>query len=294
MPPVNVAAALADSRNRFVLQYAPDDRARSVFYCVVRAGHGQPRAGDVIERDTYPGHEIVLCLSGTAEVRLAGRNHRVGPGQAIWVNCHHPHRYHADAQEPWEYLWIRFEGPHLDHIWEMLLEAGGPVVGGCDDKAKVEIYQRIFALLREQPPAVDPLIHAEVARLIALMLHGLHSTGRPPQDLANVPDHLRPALERMRLFHHLPLRVTELAELAGVSESHFIRSFRKATGTSPIDWLRRERITQAKRRLVETGDPIKQIARQVGYSDQFYFSRDFKQFTGRTPTEYREGERRRA
>ncbi|HSH93678.1 MAG TPA: helix-turn-helix transcriptional regulator, partial [Roseimicrobium sp.] len=64
-----------------------------------------------------------------------------------------------------------------------------------------------------------------------------------------------------------------------------------AIGTSPIDWLRRERINQAKRRLIESDDPIKEIARQVGYADQFFFSKDFKHVTGFTPTEFRQRER---
>ena len=53
----------------------------------------------------------------------------------------------------------------------------------------------------------------------------------------------------------------------------------------------RERMSQTKRRLVEGEDSIKQIAEQVGYSDQFHFSRDFKRSTGIPPTEYRRRER---
>ena len=75
-----------------------------------------------------------------------------------------------------------------------------------------------------------------------------------------------------------------------MSASHFSRVFKAALGTSPIGWLRRERISQAKRRLAETGDDIKQIAEQVGYGDRFYFSKDFKQLAGLTPREFRRRE----
>ena len=94
----------------------------------------------------------------------------------------------------------------------------------------------------------------------------------------------------MRLYYHKPTRVADLADLAGMSESHFSRMFKAAMGTSPIDWLRRERINQAKRRLVESEDAIKEVAQQVGYSDQFFFSKDFKKMTSLTPTQFRQTE----
>jgi AraC family transcriptional regulator, arabinose operon regulatory protein len=274
-----------DQRNHFVLQHAPAENSRAAFWSVVRAGHGKPVTGDAFGRDTYPGHEILLCLQGRSLVRTEGVQWEVHPGEAIWVNCYHPHRYSADRQDPWEYYWLRAEGPGLDVSWRTLLEAGGPVVRGCDGREKRGVFERVFTLLRERPPALDALLHAELARLVALLLHALHTTGRPPAQQA--PDGIRPALERMRLYFHLPLRLSELAALCGLSVPAFTRAFRVALGTSPIDWLRRERITQAKRRLLDSEDTIKEIARQCGYGDQFYFSRDFNRMADCTPTEFR-------
>jgi len=84
--------------------------------------------------------------------------------------------------------------------------------------------------------------------------------------------------------------VEQMASLAGLSVPHFFRCFQKATGTTPIRFLRQERISQAKRRLLESRDSIKEIAEQVGYSDPFYFSRDFKQHTGTSPAQFRKRE----
>src|SRR5258708_32555350 len=82
-------------------------------------------------------------------------------------------------------------------------------------------------------------------------------------------------------------RVKGLPRLRGLSEPDFDRRFRQVTGSSPIDWLRRERINHARRRLLQSNDPIKQVAEQVGYNDAFFFSRDFKRYTGLAPSEYR-------
>jgi AraC-like DNA-binding protein len=77
----------------------------------------------------------------------------------------------------------------------------------------------------------------------------------------------------MKPFYFQKHRVAGLAALCGMSESHFTRLFRAAFGTTPIDWLRRERISQAKRRLAETRDAIKEIATQVGYGDHYFSAR---------------------
>ena len=72
-----------------------------------------------------------------------------------------------------------------------------------------------------------------------------------------------------------------------MSERHFFRRFKEATGFSPINWLRRERISFRSSQALERGSSIKQIADQVGYNDVFFFSRDFKRHTGYCPSEYR-------
>jgi AraC-like DNA-binding protein len=85
--------------------------------------------------------------------------------------------------------------------------------------------------------------------------------------------------------------VAGLAQLAGMSPTHFARVFKATFGTSPIDWLRRERISQAKRRLAETTAAIKEVAEQVGYGDRYFFSKDFRQHTGLSPRQFRQRER---
>jgi len=102
-----------------------------------------------------------------------------------------------------------------------------------------------------------------------------------------VPPALARCVEQMKLFYFEKHTVPSLARLAGLSPTHFSRVFKSSFGTSPIDWLRRERISQAKRRLADTVDDIKEIAEQVGYSDRYFFSKDFKKHTGFTPTQFR-------
>lgn len=84
-----------------------------------------------------------------------------------------------------------------------------------------------------------------------------------------------------------PVTIKQLAAHTGVCERECFRSFAQYFNTTPMDYLMRYRISMAARRLVETGDPISQIAGECGFSSSSYFSLVFRQIMGKTPREYR-------
>ncbi|HCN76741.1 MAG TPA: hypothetical protein DIT13_06055 [Verrucomicrobiales bacterium] len=267
----------------------PLEWQRDLFFCVMRAGHLRGGAGHRIGRETYPGHELILCLGGRGWVQVAGRRHEAGPGDLVWVNCHHPHLYGAVKQDPWDLYWVRVEGRTLDRLGELLEVRSRPVFAGVEPEAAKGDFEGIFHRLESGRPCDAAHVNARVAALLAAAFES--RLGDALELRPELPQPVQRALERMRLYFHEPIRVAELAALAGMSESHFSRQFKAFVGTSPIDWLRRERINQAKRRLAESDDAVKEIARQAGYTDQFFFSKDFKRMTGLTPSQFREQER---
>ncbi len=82
-------------------------------------------------------------------------------------------------------------------------------------------------------------------------------------------------------------RVSELSEQFGVSNEHFCRIFKRATGQTPGEYLTTSRINKACQMIVMTDDNITRVASNVGYNDINYFSRIFKRICNMTPSEYR-------
>jgi len=79
---------------------------------------------------------------------------------------------------------------------------------------------------------------------------------------------------------------TEIAQKLCINEQYLTRCFKKELGISPIVYLNRYRIHQAKK-LLESGHlSITQIALRCGYSSQSYFSRAFQRETGFSPSEH--------
>ena len=73
----------------------------------------------------------------------------------------------------------------------------------------------------------------------------------------------------------------------GISQTYVGKLFRKYAGTSFSQTFTQMRIDRAKELFDENPKPyIKDVALAVGYADQFYFSRVFRSYTGKSPTEY--------
>jgi AraC-like DNA-binding protein len=125
--------------------------------------------------------------------------------------------------------------------------------------AKSLIYQMMAEIFRQQEAAyISPAAKEKIAVAIRYLRKHLYDTD---------------------------LRVSDLYELLGMSDTYFRILFRQVYAMTPIQYMNLERIEQAKS-LFLSGDfhTVEKVALAVGYSDQFYFSKVFKEITGKTPT----------
>jgi YesN/AraC family two-component response regulator len=79
----------------------------------------------------------------------------------------------------------------------------------------------------------------------------------------------------------------DIAQRIGITEDHLTFCFRQELGTTPIKYLQRYRINQAKHLLKASQQSITEIALNVGFSDSGYFSRIFRRETGMSPEAFR-------
>jgi transcriptional regulator GlxA family with amidase domain len=108
------------------------------------------------------------------------------------------------------------------------------------------------------------------------------------------PDLLRRLLrakDRMDAASHQAWPVRRLAQVSGVSEAHFARSFRDAFGVPPHRYLLTRRIGRAKALLRDTDLPIIEVAFETGWNSLGTFGRVFRDITGESPSELRARER---
>jgi AraC family transcriptional regulator len=107
------------------------------------------------------------------------------------------------------------------------------------------------------------------------------SDGLPASVLRQIQDTVESRLSE-------PLRVRDLADVARLSEFHFLRAFKRSTGLSPHQYITERRINRARTLLSTTDIPVAEIAWRVGLSNPSHFNAQFRKHTGVTPGAWRE------
>jgi transcriptional regulator GlxA family with amidase domain len=104
-----------------------------------------------------------------------------------------------------------------------------------------------------------------------------------------IPAYLLAVKSHIERNFNQPLNVSELATLAGTSESTLQHNFPDAFGRSMQEYQTEIRINKAKHLLENSTYSIKSIAFQVGYKNAASFAHAFKKITGKKPSDFKKG-----
>lgn len=119
---------------------------------------------------------------------------------------------------------------------------------------------------------------------------GLAGFSRRIESLRTAPAMMKKLAATVAMLHERyaePLTTVQLAQQAGLSISQFERTFRKAFGSSPHQYLVGIRLEHACRLLNETDDTVATVAQRCGFYDHAHFTRAFASFMGTSPARYR-------
>lgn len=109
-----------------------------------------------------------------------------------------------------------------------------------------------------------------------------------PPDASHRDDRIRRAQDWMFQHFSEAVRVEDLADRVAMSSRSFARSFKVATGDTPINYLHRLRVNAARHALENEPKTIREVCNAVGYDDLTFFRRLFKRYTGAPPRDYRQ------
>jgi len=127
---------------------------------------------------------------------------------------------------------------------------------------------------------------------ISLALNDFIESVYTAQDARKITQ-IKPAIDYMEASYDQPITLADIAKAAHLSVSRLAHLFKEQMGITIIDYLTEVRIGQAKRLLLTTDKTCTKICFDVGYNNQSYFTRTFKDAAGMTPRKFRESNHRK-
>lgn len=245
--------------------------------------------------------EIGVCLAGSGQVYLHDRGWRFSAGSVVVVPRGVYHKQHNEG-EPlthWRYLvisddYLQRSAPErcrgailalLDAIREtgLFLESSADSALDTIVKLMYDLHHRGDADAEAQLELCVYLLLLEIARQRTRT--PVLSPGEPVDHRQRQP--IEPALTYIYEHYKEDIRVSALARSCSMSESYFRKQFARIMGMSPMEHVNRYRVHRAMNLLRTTSDSIQNIAVRAGYSSLAAFNRNFKQYAGLSPSDWR-------
>lgn len=262
---------------------------------VIRIAHRCELRADIGPR-VIVDHELVYVRRGCGVLRTALGDHPFHARMCLFIRPFEPHIIERD--EPVDHLAIHFD------LAEHMPPRGGSLtrrkaylvtpVGAADWPASwawpaAHPHVATLEKIVEEFAAKDVRsVAIAEARLGLLMLTLLSSPGVPQAGGAINEQRMAQAVDWLQRNLHRAISGDDLAEVAGVSLSHFRRQFKAWSGMSINSYVQRARIAKARELLHDPQLGIKQVAQRTGFADPFHFSRVFRRIDGLSPRQFRE------
>ncbi len=232
-----------------------------------------------------------FILSGKGRLMahdLSGKvsTYEIGPEQGFMLYPRQISTYIADLDEPWEYVWIEFDGLRTRN----LLSAAGftensPVYSAHSADLKDEMRNELIYITEH---ASSPPFHL-IGHLFLFFDYLVRSSSTEKQQSKNrLRDcYVHEAIDFIENNYNKNITIEDVAEVCGLNRSYFGKIFKDTLGKSPQEFLLSFRMAKAAELLRLTQMPVGDIGIAVGYENPMHFSRAFKSVYGVSPKKMR-------
>ena len=256
----------------------PEER----FFGIQLIGAGRQDCSDMHSygpgmRSCYIIHYII---KGSGTFIVNRRSYPVKKGESFLITPYTTVHYYPDAESPWEYTWIEFTGGRTaDFLREMGIPMNLPVFPEIPEDRILGYFEKAVQCTHDWER------RKEAAGLATAIMGCIGDRNRNSDaDISEKGERFGIAVAYIEAnYRYADFNILRLSRMMNLGRTTLYRAFRENSGMSPVEYLSRYRMEQA-RKMLQNQASVKAAALSCGFSDPLYFSRQFRRITGGTPS----------
>lgn len=226
---------------------------------------------------------VEYILQGTGTVETPNGTFHPKAGDSYLLRAGEPCKYYSSAEDPWVKIWVNVQGSLVGPMLDSYGFKQSTHLPGVNSHDLIKSIHDIARNSSLSPEVAINRCCISFLRLVQFLQQSVCAQASQvhiPKNIARLKTYIDGHLDEQ-------LTLEKCSEITYLSISQTIRSFRAAYGMPPYEYLNQQRVQTAKLLLRNSALSIQDIATQLGFQDQNYFSKYFKKKCGKSPRQYR-------
>ena len=273
-----------DHSNTKRLICTPSPNARNAFFYIQEAGTLRTSDATAAQRENLESFLFVAVADGHGELSYGGESFALSKGDCFFIDCRVPHYYKCSDREPWELMWVHFNGSTSQQYYEYFISQSRNVFSPASFDRVIAAISEMISLNEQNAPDAEIITSKLIVELLTVAL----TSGSSEKHYDSA---LRQKLSAVHRY--ISEHFSEDISLEGLSSEFYIskfyltREYKKIYGMTIFQHLINARINYGKQLLRFSERSVEEIAHLCGFNDQSYFARQFKRSENLTCFAYR-------
>ena len=206
-------------------------------------------------------------------------------GDCFWIDCKQSHSYQSNSDNPWELLWVHFNGSTSRQYYDYFVSRQDNAWHTNKSNNFETIIREIISIYNQRQVDAEIVASKLLSDLLTIILTSLKEFSN--NSAHNASSKLLSIREYLDLNYLYKINLSMISQEFFISKFHLSREFKKAFGLNISDYIQLQRVNYSKRILRFSDKSIDEVSSLCQITDASHFTKVFRASEGLTPTCFR-------
>lgn len=264
----------------------PSSFAREVLFYIQEIGKLKSLKSHTSKREALDSFLFIIVVSGSGTFTYKGKTYTLKSGDHLFIDCKKPYSHESTDSDPWELMWVHFNGVLLDQYYTFFSTKTTSIVFCPREQSEfTAILENLLVLANKKSTHSELLVSQFLNSLVTRIL--TYNTDQQDIDANAIANKIQQIKDYLDENFQKKIPLDKIADEFFISKYHMSREFKKAYGITIANYIIAKRVTHAKELLRFTNYQIEEIGKVCGIEDNSYFNKLFRKYEGLTASDYR-------